>query len=95
MDCYLHKTHSPEPLNAAIHHVLPKSWGGPDVESNKVTICPTGHENVHTILNWFVKFGGPDEVPGDYRIRAGSTTWALALRAWEQHTAYTPYTLGL
>lgn len=95
MDCYLHQTHSPEPLNTAIHHVVPKSWGGTDIAANKVTICPTGHENVHTVLNWFVKYGGPEMVAYDLKKRVGSTTWALSVRAWEDRPSEKPpYTLS-
>lgn len=91
-DCYLHLSHSPAPLNAAVHHVLPKSWGGPDTLDNKVTLCPTGHENVHTVLNWFVSFGSPEAVPSYLSKHVGDSTMALALRAWNQRPAHTPYT---
>ena len=91
MTCQLHISHSPEPLNSATHHILPLSWGGADIVANKLVVCPTGHENLHTVLNWFVRFKGT-ELPWEYRRRIGSTTWSYALRAWDEHTGPTPYT---
>jgi 5-methylcytosine-specific restriction endonuclease McrA len=49
--CLCAEPHSPVPLAFQVHHVLPKSWGGPDVKTNKVTICGTCHDNVHHALD--------------------------------------------
>ncbi len=35
------------------HHVWPVSLGGPDTPDNIVVVCPTGHANIHTLLNLF------------------------------------------
>lgn len=29
----------------------PLSWGGPDEEYNRVAVCPTGHRNIHRLLD--------------------------------------------
>jgi len=50
-DCALHKDHgSARPITGVVHHVQPRGAGGPDVESNRVHICPTGHYNVHAVM---------------------------------------------
>lgn len=38
----IHRTH--------IHHIHPLSFGGPDIDSNKIALCPTIHGEVHLIL---------------------------------------------
>lgn len=49
--CALHKDHgSARPIRGAVHHVWPRGAGGPDVATNRVTICETGHANVHAIM---------------------------------------------
>lgn len=94
MECQAHLSHCPEPLNFATHHILPLSWGGPDIPSNKVRVCATGHENIHTVLNWMVHAGGT-AIPYEYRRRVGTATWAYAVTAWEQHHGPTPYTVDM
>lgn len=89
--CEVHMTHSPDPKRLNVHHVLPLSWGGPDEPWNKVTICMTGHGNVHSLLNEYVRAKG--EPPWSVRIHWGDGERDLALRAWDAHTGPTPYTL--
>lgn len=50
--CVLHRTHSPRPWIDDMHHVVLESWtkalGLP--ESRLVSLCPTGHVNVHAAV---------------------------------------------
>lgn len=49
--CSLHKDHgSAKPIRGAVHHVWPRGAGGPDIPSNRVAVCETGHANVHTVM---------------------------------------------
>lgn len=52
--CVLHpaKTShgSAKPLRGCVHHVWPRGAGGPDIAANRITICETGHSNLHTIM---------------------------------------------
>jgi hypothetical protein len=49
--CALHKNHgTARPIRGAVHHVWPRGAGGPDVASNKVTICSNGHDAVHAVM---------------------------------------------
>jgi hypothetical protein len=78
VSCVLHQYHSPEVASFDEHHAVPRYYGGPDVPSNIVVLCPTGHRNVHTLLRLF-ELIGPDAVD---RNTWGRTTWDLATRAW-------------
>jgi hypothetical protein len=58
-DCVLHKDHgSARPVRGAVHHVWPAGAGGPDVASNRVTICSNGHDAVHAVM-WAMVQGQP------------------------------------
>lgn len=71
--CALHGYHSPRPQRLHIHHVFPLAWR-PDApertDEDIVHLCPTGHDNVHALLDLLRKFyedhGG---VPPYYKLR--------------------------
>jgi hypothetical protein len=54
--CIVHGYHWPVPVRTVRHHIWPKEWGGPDVESNLVNVCDTGHYNIHAYMD--AAFGG-------------------------------------
>lgn len=88
--CLVHRTHTPRPLLLHVHHVQPQGMGGPDIETNRVTICPTGHFNVHTVMAALV-FGHP--VPKSTRnerdlAQAGFDAWVAAGRPGNPHASY-------
>lgn len=78
VSCDLHQYHSPEVVSFDIHHVIPKSMGGPDTQDNKAVVCPTGHRNVHTLLRVFASVG-PDAAD---RVSWGEETWNMAMKGW-------------
>lgn len=50
-ECALHKSHgTAKPLRGAVHHVWPRGAGGPDTPANRVTVCETGHANLHDLM---------------------------------------------
>lgn len=63
--------HVPNPKVLHRHHIVPKSWGGTDTTpahgdalsdltldaANLIGLCPTAHENVHRLLNEYVRQG--------------------------------------
>lgn len=57
MRCVCVAEHRPFPLELHFHHVVPLTWGGPDVESNRVALCPSTHVNVHEILRTLMQVG--------------------------------------
>jgi hypothetical protein len=68
MSCWLHKSHSPIPHLLDAHHITPKSWyvaAGRAIDTRTLTICPTGHSNVHTFIDLLV-------------AHAGTVPWTLA-----------------
>lgn len=56
--CVVHRYHSPRPQESDLHHVWPKSWGGPDDDDNLLPICQTGHANIHRLLTALRATGG-------------------------------------
>lgn len=59
--CQVHHAHRPRSHLNHHHHVWPLSLGGPDIWANKIVVCPTGHYNIHTLLDLYVRNHG--EVP--------------------------------
>ena len=81
--CVVHGYHYPTPLRTVVHHVWPKEYGGPDIESNKVKVCDTGHYNIHELL-WQLMHGRPMK-GGTRKERAlaqkGYDQWVAAKKA--------------
>lgn len=82
-DCAVHRTHTPKPLGVVVHHVQPKAMGGPDVEANRVTVCPTGHLNIHRLLDDLLASDGKTMRRGGTRLerslaRRGYDEWIAA-----------------
>lgn len=48
--CELHKRHLPESHINHRHHIWSLGDGGPDIQDNIVVACPTGHYNIHSLL---------------------------------------------
>lgn len=89
-ECLVHGSHRPEVITPHDHHIQPLGMGGPDVATNIVTICPTGHGNVHAALAAIV-FG--HEMPKVTRrerelAQAGFDAWVRAGRPGNPHAAY-------
>lgn len=81
--CRCVSRHVPAVTHVHRHHILPLSWGGPDVEENIEWLCQTTHENVHVLLREYVRYGGePPWRP--WRQQVSPFTRALAEAAWEQ-----------
>ena len=75
--CQVHKGHRPPVHRTAVHHVWPRGMGGPDVPANRVNICGTGHDTIHTNIHALCSHG-PDAVLVGTRAER-----ALALRGWQ------------
>jgi len=67
------------------HHILPRSWGGPDVASNRVEICPTSHRQIHRLLDAYVTAGA--KPAASVLAMYNDLTRALAAQAWDQRPA--------
>lgn len=78
--CTVHRYHSPHVAGCDVHHILPRSWGGPTVRSNLVTICPSGHRNIHELLAEYVRVKGTP--PWDVLEGWGPAERALAAKGW-------------
>lgn len=84
MNCEQHSYHSPMVSDVDVHHVWPKFAGGPDVPENRVTICPTGHRNVHELLREYMHAGA--EPSWSIRQHYGPAERALAAEGWQRMT---------
>lgn len=51
--CAIHSKHIPETHLNERHHVWPLGEGGPNIEDNLITLCATGHNNVHELLKLY------------------------------------------
>lgn len=80
--CSCVATHVPRPAELHIHHVVPLSWGGPDIATNETWLCPTAHVNVHELLAAYKRANG---LPAwEVRRRFSAFTRALAERGWAE-----------
>lgn len=69
--CRCVKSHSPKPLVVEEHHILPQyiqrqRHGGKLVDRQTVTLCPSGHRNVHKALDPFAEGGELGELRNRY-----------------------------
>lgn len=79
-DCHCVDHHMPKAYVAALHHIVPQSWGGKTTTLNLVMICPNTHTAVHRLIDEYVRHGG---LPG-WEIRQHFSVYQrdLASRAW-------------
>ncbi len=54
LPCTVHLRHSPHSHINHRHHVWPLGRGGPDTRDNTVVVCPTGHANIHRLLDFLI-----------------------------------------
>ena len=86
--CHCVATHVPAVHRFHGHHVIPRSWGGPDVAWNIEHLCPSGHYNAHSLLNHYVR---AQNVPSwEIRRTFSAFTRRLGERAWEDWIARNP-----
>lgn len=86
--CACVAAHSPLPVDIQVHHVWPLAWGGPDVATNRVPLCPTTHASVHWLLRAYQRAGG--EPAWEVRRRVGPYARALAKQGWDAYQASRP-----
>lgn len=94
--CLCVRDHNPNPMEPHDHHIIPKSWGGPDTPENKVKLCPTAHSNVHHLLDHYVRHfrAGLGEPPWAIQQHYSPYIRGLAAKAWAQRPDYPTYTLA-
>jgi hypothetical protein len=88
-------THSPSGYVLVVHHILPRSWGGPDVPSNRQEVCSNTHDATHRLLDDYVRYhrAGLGEPPWEHRRRFNPLARAMAAAGWEQRPATPTFTL--
>lgn len=57
--CVLHASHSPVTIVNELHHPFPQAWQkklwGEVRDDETVSLCATGHNNVHAAITYFEK----------------------------------------
>jgi 5-methylcytosine-specific restriction endonuclease McrA len=79
-DCAAH-THS-EDVPLEVHHIWPKGDGGPDIKTNRISVCANAHGAVHSLIDRARKLGSVEAVPWAIRRRYGVRVRALATAGW-------------
>lgn len=80
--CQFHNLHKPTNHLNHVHHVWPLAEGGPDIPDNKVVICPTGHANVHDLIDHYKMLMG--HVSYDITRQFSREERALAELGWKR-----------
>jgi 5-methylcytosine-specific restriction endonuclease McrA len=78
--CQVHAQHVPRSHINHVHHVWPLADGGPNTEANRAVICPTGHYNVHSLIDVYRKRA---PTPGEL-LRYTRHEKALAWLGWQR-----------
>lgn len=76
--CAVHVHRSIVPLE--VHHVWPLGEGGPDIASNRVTVCSNGHSAIHDLLSKMLK----GRAPWSVRLHYGWRIRRLAKRGYDE-----------
>lgn len=79
--CEVHGSHRPAVHRTAVHHIWPLGLGGPDHADNKVRVCGTGHDTIHTNIHNLCRSGDAAQLVGS------RTEKALALRGYRSWVA--------
>jgi hypothetical protein len=83
--CAVHRYHTPTSHINEVHHIWPVGDGGPDIPANKVTICATGHNSVHHLLDAYRRAGGDPGWPQRRQYTPGERQ--LADLGWRRLSA--------
>lgn len=81
--CKCVRRHHPKITIIDKHHIVPLSWGGPDVPENMIPICSNQHRLVHELLTLYKKRSGY-VLPSELR-KFPRFTQALAKKGWENY----------
>lgn len=82
-ECKVHAYHSPRQEYCQRHHILPLSWGGKSEGTNLISICPTGHANIHYLLDQYEEHDGTP--PWDILRSFGPKERKLAELGWKRY----------
>lgn len=85
--------HNPNTKRLHKHHIIPKAWGGTDAEpmvyehedgvvDNLISICPTSHNNLHKLLNEYVKLRAEPPWSSVRQYYSAMERW-MAKTAWD------------
>lgn len=94
--CSCVEDHNPQAYVPEVHHVIPQSWGGPDVPENKRTICNNTHNATHRLLDEYVRrnrAGIDPKPPWSYQRHFTLLSRQMAEHAWEYRPVKPTFTL--
>ncbi len=76
LPCEVHKAHTPRSHINEKHHVWPLGHGGPDIPTNLVVVCATGHNNIHRLLELMLRGNGQVAYPTLRQFTTGERQYA-------------------
>lgn len=87
--------HTPSGYVLVTHHVVPMSWGGPDVPGNRQPVCANTHDATHRLLDDYVRYhrAGLGEPPWEHRRRFNPLARSMAATGWAARPASPTFTL--
>lgn len=93
--CPCVETHCPSSYVRVTHHVIPQSWGGPDVPGNKRDVCSNTHDATHRLIDDYVRYhrAGLGEPPWEHRRKFNALARAMAAVAWANRPEKPTFTL--
>jgi hypothetical protein len=79
-NCLVHKHTEWEPIER--HHLWPLGMGGPDVDSNKISVCANGHYSIHEFIRQLMLHDGV--VPASTAKHFNAKVRAYATQGWTE-----------
>lgn len=79
-NCACHKHTEYEPIER--HHVWPKGMGGPDVASNKISVCANAHYAIHEFIRQLMLHNG--SVPAETSKHFSPKVKDYATQGWTE-----------
>jgi hypothetical protein len=78
--CLVHRHREWVPIEK--HHVWPVGMGGPNIESNKISVCANGHYSIHEFLRQLMLHNG--SVPEETSRHFGPKVKKYAILGWTE-----------
>lgn len=94
--CSCVENHNPQAYVLEVHHIIPLSWGGPDIPENKKGICNNTHNATHRLYDEHVRRqrAGLDPIPPwSYQRHFTLQSRQMAAHAWANRPAKPGFTL--
>jgi len=79
-ECVVHRHREWVPIE--VHHIWPVGLGGPNIASNKISVCCNAHYSIHEFLRQLILHDG--EVPAELAKHFGAKVKRYATQGWTE-----------